>query len=314
VVRSIVLATVLALVSTARAGSFWEPAPKDTSARDRLVELGDQHLEDAQRSAAYSDPIVPPYVLAAARAALGAYDRALAIGPETPAIHFRAVLAAGLIDQKRGLCRECRDGYEAVVRHTAAIRRLQPLDPYEPTLANNLGVSYSKLGGLGGPDADHDFAIAVDEYEHWRRLAGSDLTAGERARSYSNEAEILMALGRLEEAIRYYRMATEADPFEPLNWFGLAVAYDRDEQWAKAVEATQRAVNHGVGLGRLDSEGVFFVPEGDYYYYMALAHHVLGKLDVAESNYNRFLVHCKDTKYAARAREHLAELKGAAKK
>jgi len=70
----------------------------------------------------------------------------------------------------------------------------------------------------------------------------------------------------------------------------------------------QRALNHGEGLRHLDKDGVFFVPDGDYYYYMALAHEVLGKTEVAEANYNRFLVHCKDTKYAARAREHLAEL------
>ena len=313
-VRTAVLATALLLVASARADEFWGPPPRDTSARDHLVELGDQHLADAQRSAQYADPIVPPYVLAAARAALGAYDRALAVGPETPGIHFSAVLAALLIEQNRGLCRECRDGYEAVISHAAALRRLQPLDPYEPTLAYDLGISYSKLGGLGGPDADRNFATAVDEYEHWRHMAGDDLLPRGRATSYSNEAEILMALGRLEDAIRYYRMAAEIDPFEPLNWFGLAVAYDRDEQWTKAVEAMQRALNHGSGLGRLDSKDVFFVPDGDYFYYMALAHQVLGKLEVAESNYNRFLVHCKDTKYAARALEHLAELRGGARK
>src|SRR6266567_2986646 len=132
--RAVVLAAVLALVSPARAGDFWGHEAASTLARDRLVELGDQHLEDAQRSAAYADPIVPPYVLAAARAALGAYERALAMGPETAEIHFRAVLAAGLIEQTRGLCRECRDGYEALVRHIAAFRRLRPDDPFAPQL------------------------------------------------------------------------------------------------------------------------------------------------------------------------------------
>src|SRR5262249_27169018 len=206
--RCAALAAVLTIASAAWAGDFWGPAG-DTTARDRLVDLGDQHLEDAQRSAAYADPIVPPYVLAAARAALGTYERALAIGPDAAPIHFRAVLAAALIEQTRGLCRECRDGYEAVVKHAAAFRKLQPMDPFEPNVAYIAGVAYSKLGGLGGADADRYFESAVDEYEHWRRIMGTDVPPGVRGTSYSNEAEIFMALGRLEDAIRYYRMATD---------------------------------------------------------------------------------------------------------
>src|SRR5262249_61710682 len=95
---------------------------------------------------------------------------------------------------------------------------------------------------------------------------------------------------------------------EPLTWFGLAVPYDRDGQVAKSAEAMRNALDKHRALERLQGDGVFFVPEGDLHYYLALAHEALGDTGLAAQLYGRFVVVCKETRYAARAREHLQEL------
>ena len=226
-------------------------------------------------------------------------------------MNTRALSAAKLVAEDGGICHACRDGYEAVVRHVEALRRLDPLDSREVDYAWEMSVALSKLGALGGPQADQHFIRAIEEYERWRQLV--DETDPQLARSlstcYSNAAELLMAVGRLDDAIAQYETAIELNPIEPLGYFGLAVAYDRDGQWNKAVAAMNEGLNRPPGLGRLESPEVFFVPEGEIYYYYALAHQVMGADPaLVSAEYTRFLSRARASKYAARAREHQAEV------
>jgi tetratricopeptide (TPR) repeat protein len=309
---------VAGLCAPARAEEFWHRS--DTRKRDLLTQVGDRHLNDARQTdaALRSTPAPPPslvrdYLAEQARAALGAYEGALQVGPETAELHYRAFLAATyLVTAHEGVARVDREGYAAVVRHVEGVRRLSPLDTREDDLAFQAGLAYSKLGGLGGPDADAAFGNGIREYERFRSFYGRRLSGELLASTYSNEAELLMAVGRLDDAIAYYRTSIELNPLEPLGYFGLAVALDRNGEASKAAEAMRDADRHGKGVDRLKSPTVFFVPSGDIDYYYGLYHEVRGDPVTATIEYNRFLERCKDTKYAERARAHLAELGGRA--
>jgi tetratricopeptide (TPR) repeat protein len=132
-----------------------------------------------------------------------------------------------------------------------------------------------------------------------------------------------MALGpeRLDDAIAYYETGMQYGPYESLAYYGAAVAYDRDGQWGKAVELMRDALERdpngrpdlddrrGVHrMGRLTDRGVYFVPEGELEYYFALGYHVQGQRQEALRYYKRFLAQLPGSRFAARAREHIAEL------
>jgi tetratricopeptide (TPR) repeat protein len=304
--------------ASAHAESFWNK--KDTQRRDFLTGIGDRHLSEAKQTAAAlaASPSPPPdlvrdFVAEKARTALVAYERALDVGPESLDLHYRAFTAAVyLVDSLGGQNPDNREALEAVVHHVEAVRRIEPLDPRDDDLTLQAGIAYSKLGGLGGADADENFEKGIREYEHLRTAYSSSLSARDLATTYSNEAELLMAVGRLDESIRDYRTSIEVNPLEVLGYFGLAVAYDRNGEWSKAVEAMAQAAEHGKGVERLKEPGVFFVPAGDLHYYYGLFQQMRGHAPTAAIEYNRFLQRCKDTKYAARARAHLTELGPAA--
>jgi tetratricopeptide (TPR) repeat protein len=306
------LAAVLA--TPVQADALWRGIARgDTRRRTTFVEEGNLHLREARNRRNQLDRGIPPrtMVFDPAREALRAYERALALGPPDADLHYRAFTAAKLIADEGGICHPCRDGYEAVVRHIDALRRLDPLDTREVEFAWEMSVALSKLGALGGPAADRHFERAVVEYERWRRFV--DETDPQVARllstCYSNAAELLMAVGRLDEAIQQYQIAIELNPIEALGYFGLAVAYDRDGQWDKAAATMREGLNRPPGLSRLEDRDVFFVPEGEVYYYYALAHQVMGADPaLVTAEYQRFLSRARGSKYGQRAREHIAEL------
>jgi tetratricopeptide (TPR) repeat protein len=321
VVSSVLMAALLALLAPAsapaRGDNLWSGVLKgDTRRRAAAIEEGNLHLREARERRSRIDRGSPTrsFSFDPARAALAAYERALALGPEDADVHYRALTAAKLVVDVGGVCHACTDWYESVIRHVEALRRLDPNDPRDLGYAWDMSVALSKLGGMGGPRADEHFERAVAEYERWRRLVDETepYYASELSTSHSNEAELIMALGRLDEAIAEYQIAVNLNPIEPLGYFGLAVAFDRDGQWDKAMAAMREGLSRLPGINRLESNEVFFVPEGDVYYYWALAHQVQGAdpaLVIAE--YERFLSRARGTKYAQRAREHIAELRGA---
>jgi tetratricopeptide (TPR) repeat protein len=246
-------------------------------------------------------------VITSARAALAAYERALSLDPATAneeaELHYRCVLTAyRFLDDP--------DGHRALVEHGDAMRIADPLDTREIEVTWDMSVSLSKLGALGGAQADAYFERGIAEYEHWRQLVdeASPNVSHDLAMSWSNAAELMMAVGRLDESIDAYEEAVDLDSTEALGFYGLAVALDRDGQWEKARAAMADAVIRDRGALRLDDPLVFFVPEGDIHYYKALSAQVRNDKKTAIAEYKLFLTETVDTKYAARGREHLSEL------
>ena len=324
-VRFAVVVLALVFATPAQAGEFWEQqANARAYARQRaaLVAEGDRFLAEAQKRMAdvSFESATPNVVQQAARNAVAAYERALTLGDDAD-IHYLAFFAARFIDdRKTGICASCRDGFEAVIRHSEAVLRLDPRTAHARELVSQARQALSKLGGLMGvgPEGDAYLERALEMYDRWRTLVDdvSDQhnAAQDRASSYGNSAELMMALGRLDDAIDWYRRAIEIHPSrEELHHFGLGVAYDRDGQWSKARAEMRIAFEQaGRSLEVLSQPNVFFVPLGDVYYYLGLMHQILGNREVAIANYNRFLTLSPNNRYQERAREHLEELtKGA---
>lgn len=179
---------------------------------------------------------------------------------------------------------------------------------YECEIASILGVVYSHL---------QRFSDAVTEYDRaLRRLPGEPELAllsrrHQEAMILGNSAEALMALGRLDEAIARYALAESIDRSDqaPLHALGLAIAYDRDGQGQKSREAVVRSLAADPGLRLFQSDEVFFVPDADRHYYWGLIYEALDSRDDALRSFRKFLEELPSSRYAARARNHIEDLK-----
>jgi tetratricopeptide (TPR) repeat protein len=171
-----------------------------------------------------------------------------------------------------------------------------------------LGVERSKLGQYAEAVADYDRQVALGE---------GDATV------YANSAEILMALGRLSEAEDRYREAIRVDEQAPdrrarehsltLSYYGLAVALDRDDQPVAAREMMSRALAidpraSKLALAQQPGSDVFFIPEGDVFYYLGLAAEVAGRSTDAEAAFREFAARLPRSAWLPRARAHLDAL------
>jgi tetratricopeptide (TPR) repeat protein len=139
---------------------------------------------------------------------------------------------------------------------------------------------------------------------------------------YSNLAEVLMAAGRLHDAEARYRDAISAagdasvgDRRErshelALAYYGLAVALDRDEQPSAAREAMMRALANDptasvLKVAATSGGDLFFVPEGDIFYYLGLAAEAEGRDGDAEAAFEEFIARAPHGRWVRAANTHL---------
>lgn len=195
---------------------------------------------------------------------------------------------------------------EAVASFERALRTAR-LSAQEAQCSLALGIERSKIGR---------YVEALADYDRRIRLGGSDAT------TFSNSAEVLMVLGRLGEAADRYREAIRiglqatppaGDKNLVLAYLGLAVALDRDDQPGAAREAMAQAQQRDPNMAILRSAlepnaDVFFVPDGDVYYYLGLAHEVAGRTAEAEQAFRRFQAAQGKGSFARRAQQHLDAL------
>lgn len=312
--RRAALVVALALLAQGAAAAPWGgggPAKRQSPRREALVREGDRFMAKAKNRDRQQNEY--------ARQAVAAYEQALAMGDEGAAdLHYRAFLAAS-----QYMVGDAAERYHAVIRHIDGLRAADPRDPREMHMLPDLCTALSKLGGMGGPKADELFARGVREYDLWRARIDEtdDRFASSLATYWVNAAELLMAMGpdHLEQAIRYYEEGVDlagSSQFPALAYYGVAVAYDRDGQWSRAVKAMQEALaidRSNGAMANLMMDTVYFVPQGDLHYYLALGYHVQGRYAEALSEYREFLRVTTATKYAHRAREHIAELENGTK-
>ncbi len=98
---------------------------------------------------------------------------------------------------------------------------------------------------------------------------------------YGNLAELHMAAGDFDRAILFYQQAVSAGG-GAAGRVGLALALERAGRPDDAASHVLRAVVEDPDASFLDQEGVFFVPEGDIYFYRALI--ALGRGDIDQAS------------------------------
>lgn len=202
------------------------------------------------------------------------------------------------------------------IDHYARYLASKPVDTRMRSVLFNRAILYSKRA-LGLKDFEPDFRRAIDDYDRQLAMLDSDsLGSGNRRQilstTLSNAAELHMGVGQLDRAIELYAQAIDIEP-NALYSFGLAIALDRDGQRLRAAEIMQEAIatdkpDHD-GRCALHRQSVFFVPNGDKSYYLALRAEVLGKNAEARRHYQVFLNRLGDGRYARVARANLAALR-----
>lgn len=179
-----------------------------------------------------------------------------------------------------------------------------------------LGVARSRLGRHQQAAAAYGAAVAA---------GAADSTI------YANLGEVLMAEGRLAEAQARYRdaIATATEPGAgltfggerraraqdlALGYYGLSVALDRGGQPIAAHEMMARGLAHDPGAAVLKSAAagghggeLFFVPEGDVFYYLGLAAEVQGRTRDAEANFREFLARLPQSRWRRAAESHVSD-------
>jgi tetratricopeptide (TPR) repeat protein len=269
---------------------------------DRLLERARQLMTDsaAPSAAPTADPARarpadPPDNLARAEDLL---REAARLAPQDFAVMF----SLGEVQSLRGRGREA----------TASFERAEPLArlPGQRSVCwFRLGIERSKLGR---------YREAVASYDQQLALGEGDATV------YSNVAELLMALGRLGEAAERYRDAIRIDERAgdrrgreqglAFSYYGLGVALDRDRQEAASREAIGRAValdpnSSLLRLAQQPGADVFFIPDGDVFYYLGLAGESVGNRDDAGAAFQEYLARQPHSPWLARVRAHLEALR-----
>jgi tetratricopeptide (TPR) repeat protein len=168
----------------------------------------------------------------------------------------------------------------------------------------------------------HHYAAAAKAY-------GAAVAAGGVSASlYTNLAEVLMADGHLAEAEGHYRdaiaVANDAAAGNPreriqdlaLAHYGLAVALDRDGQPIAAREMMGRALALDptaavLAVATLGNGDLFFVPDGEVFYYLGLAAAVTGRRADALEAFRQFTTRAPQSRWIPSAQAHLLELSGA---
>lgn len=315
--RSILLASLVALGLVAasalplRASKLWQP-PAATAADDayeRHMVRGDSYAiraVEARSMRVIQKPgqWQPPDLLA--QRAVDAYEAAAAARPDAAEPHYRAaeVINAHFLEQIDGAAVIGERALaERALGHWRAFEERAPLDPRATDTLFRRAIVNTRLA------TDADLARAIDNYE--LLIARSDLPTryGSNVAVWlSNLAETYMMAGRLDDAVRMYRRALEHGN-EALHGYGLAVALDRNDQGALAREIM---LSYALAdqLRGLETDGIFFVPEGEKEYYLALGREALGDLEQAAAHYRRFIRSGAHPRFRPRAVDNLRAVEG----
>jgi tetratricopeptide (TPR) repeat protein len=286
---------------------------------DRELRSGDEHVLQAN-----AESMSLAQRRRQVQLALAAYRAAAAARPSEAEPYFRiaATLGSFYLDScldaphfniTRSPFRDCTQAdaidlkiaQQAVDAWNAAEQRA-PLDPrFSGSDGDSVLFERAILNTkLGTPDS---LAAAARDYE--RYLDRSDGKGANLETTWSNLAETYMMLGRLDDSVHAYKEALRHGA-RTATWYGLAVALDRDGRGALArdVILAQGPVGYRQFRSDVDSQGTFFVPHGEVFYYYALAEEAFGNVDAAIGYWRMYLGSGAHPQFHPRARHHLDAL------
>ncbi len=306
------LASVIALVlvsAPAVAGETWTTDDDEQVRKTDDYEKAMSDGDDAALAAA-SGAANAARTLRLVNTAARSYEAAAKARPDLAEPHWRAanVLYGFLVDCDaifNVICVDHVDAklYRRILGHWHAIEEVDPLDPRITQILFDRAIMHTKLA------TDDDLRASIVDYETY--LDRVDVKNYQNlATTFGNLAESHMMVGDLEEAIDTYKMAVDAE-YRTSLYYGLAVAYDRDGQGVIA-----REIIRELGQERYDkwveevlSGETFYVPDGEVYYYHALASDALGHPKESADYWQLYLDSGAHPIYQPRARDNLKAVK-----
>ncbi len=314
------LVTILLAATTARA-DLWqraiEPGAPSASNDQYAAELqaGDDEINQAR-----SRSITLSQIKAHVVAAEAAYRRAATSRPDQAEPYFRigTLLESFYVDcsgtgvWRSPLCGTSRHPNVAMTKAAVEawdqFERRAPLDPRVNDGLFSRAIMRTKLvtsTATGRPyleGAMRDYKAILDRAD--------GLTPVEMEQVWGNLAETYMMLGRLDEAVDAYTEAIKLGPRGSSTHYGQAVALDRDERGALALEVIRGQGLEAFHAFRAQFAGgdVFYVPDGEEFYYFALINEAFGHVDDSIDNWRAFLKSGAHPQFQARAKAHLDAL------
>ena len=311
--------TLAALLVLATAASAHAAGGGGWVAADEVVELEAEPSDyalamaegDEQALLAAGEAANPATIKKLIARSVRAYERAIKADPEAAEPHWRAanVIFGFFLDcEWSTLCdRNNKKLFRRVIEHWNAFEEKAPKDPRLTDVLFDRAILNTKLA------TDDSLRAAIADYQALLDRGWPEL---DESTVLGNLAESHMMLGELDAAIERYREAVQSPGARLTSiFYGLAVAYDRDGQGAKAREIIAA---HGDGPFRaweleVAKGDTFYVPEGEVFYYYGLALQSLGHDTEAIVAWERFIASGAHPEFEPRAQEHLDALKAKAK-
>jgi tetratricopeptide (TPR) repeat protein len=318
------LGILVMLCATARA-SVWDRAlttPEAAAAKElydiKMIEGDTATLTATIQSASART------VLESIRRAEAAYRAAAAARPDEAEPYFRI---GQLLHQMYFDCDQsyfalrppvtCQGNYATPARREATIEawnefeRRAPLDPRIDEILVKRAILSTKAVNGTHTDREHLEAAARDYQAALDRNDGLSTVGGGNEQMLGNLAETYMMLDRLDDAIATYRRAVAIGAARVSTVYGLAVATDRDGSGELAFRYIQGQGTSGLDAFHKDyaSNSVFFVPEGEAFYYFALAKEAFGEDSDALEYWQRYVKSGAHPEFQPRAQEHIDELR-----
>ncbi len=321
-IRSVLLSLSLTLAATTIAhADVWQRAIDTTdSTKDRFEGAMRNGDELATRANAKSQ--TRAVVTSLVDQAIRSYREAADIVPTNAEPYFRiaSLLESFFTDcEPRGLGvvrpQTCMDRRTINITRTKEtvdawdeFEKRAPLDPRLGEALFSRAILRTKLVEATTKDVKVHLAGAMKDYT--AMLDRSDgLTMVSMEQVWGNLAETYMMLGKLEESIEAYSVAIERGG-NSSTFYGKAVALDRDEREAEALELIRvQGVRAFQEFKQQFEQGdVFFVPRGEEFYYFALIHEAFGYTTEAIANWRLFIKSGAHPPYQPRAKAHLDAL------
>jgi len=189
-----------------------------------------------------------------------------------------------------------------------------PLDPRVTELLYPRAIARTKLV-KGEPakakqylmGALRDYEAAIDRWKYGIYARHYELA---KDTLYGNLAETYMMVGRLDDAIDAYKEAINAGADTSVV-YGLAVALDRDERSAQAlnlIRSKNARSDYQQFMNKYVNHLVFYVPSGEEFYYFALIEEALGAYDASIQHWQQYIASGAHPQYQPRAKAHLDSL------
>ncbi len=160
---------------------------------------------------------------------------------------------------------DLRIGQGRIKESIQSISALASKRPENANIRLLLAQAYLKQGDLAGAEAAAKQAIAIDR---------------NTPDAYGVLGEISRARGAFDEAISWYKMATEANPKKPENFMALSGLYGNQGDWPNAIHAAEHAYSLDPGSPFVANNLAFLYLEhgGDIHAALSLAQEARRKL------------------------------------